>query len=84
MPNITVKLQDKDFRKAKKRAEREGFRDPSDWARFLIEQNLILEESPQLKSSKIVLEMEKTGFYKSEFLRELEKSLEYADKTNQR
>ncbi len=82
MPNITVKLQEKDFRKAKIRAEHEGFKNPADWARFLIEQNMVLEESPVLESAKIISEMKKTGLYKENFLRDLKKSLEYADKTS--
>lgn len=82
MPNITIKLQENNFRKARVRAEREGFKNPDDWAKFLIEQNLTLEESPKLEPSKIISEMKKTGLYKSEFLQGLKKSLEYADKSN--
>lgn len=82
MPTITVKLEDKDFRKVKERAQHQGFKDASDWAKFLIEQNIVLEESPKLKPKKIISEMQKTGLYKTEFLRQLEKSLEYGDKTN--
>ncbi len=82
MPNITIKLPPRQFQTAKTRARRQGFKNPGDWARFLIEQNLILEESPSIPPKKIISEMRKTDLYQEKFLRELEQSLEYADKAN--
>ena len=82
MPNITIKLPPKQFQTVKTRARKQGFKTPNDWARFLIEQNLILEESPLLSSKKIISEMRKTDLYQKKFLLELEKSLEHANKAN--
>ncbi len=66
----------------RKQAHKEGFKNPTDWTRFLIEKNLFLEESPHLKPSEIITQMEKTGLYRDGFLKDLKKSLEYADKTS--
>lgn len=82
MPTLTITVPHKDFHKIKERARVEGFRTPTDWARFLVERNIGFEESPKLKTSKIISEMKKTGLYKKEFLRELKNSLNYADKTS--
>lgn len=80
MPIISIQLPESDLRKARNQARREGFKSPTDWAKFLVTQSISLEESPRIKPSKIVLEMKKTGLYKTSFLRGLEKSLLYADK----
>ena len=80
MPTLTINLQPKQYKKIKEAARREGFKTPAEWTRFLVEKNMSFEDSPRLKPSKIISEMEKTGVYKGEFLRELKKSLEYADK----
>ena len=82
MPAITIKLPSKQFGIVKIKARKQGFKNPNDWARFLIEQNLILEESPKLSPEKIISEMRKTNLYQERFLREMKKSLEYADKAN--
>lgn len=83
MPTLTIKLPSSSFRKVKERAQREGFKDPTEWARILVEKNIALEESPKLKASKIISEMRETNLYREQFLRELKKSLDYADKTAQ-
>ena len=80
MPILTINLQSKQYKKIKEVARREGFKTPAEWTRFLVEKNMSFEDSPRLKPSKVISEMEKTGVYKGEFLRELKKSLEYADK----
>lgn len=80
MPTLTISIPNKDFRKIKERALTEGFKDPTDWARFLVEKNIAHEESPKIKPSRIISEMKKTGLYKKNFLSELKRSLEYADK----
>ncbi|MEK7062756.1 MAG: hypothetical protein AAB946_01840 [Patescibacteria group bacterium] len=82
MPAITIKLQSKHLEAAKIKARRQGFKNASEWAQFLIEKNLSLEESPKMDPSKIISEMKKTDIYQENFLRELKKSLEYADKAN--
>ena len=61
----------------------EGFQNPTDWARFLMERYLALEESPHLDADQIVKSMEKTGLYQGQFLHALKKSLDYADQTDQ-
>lgn len=80
MPTITIPIPKEEYNKIKTRARREGFKNPADWARFLVEKNVQLEESPRLSPSKIILEMKKIGVHKPLFLLGLKKSLEYADK----
>lgn len=80
MPTLTITLPTQSFRKIKKRAQKEGFKNPTDWARFLVEKNISLEELPRMKPKKIIEEMKKTNHYTGEFLRGLKRSLEYADK----
>ena len=81
MTTLTITLPDVSSQKAKERAKSEGFKNPNEWARFLVEQNLALAESPKIASSAIIAEMQKTSLYKASFLKELKKSLMYADKT---
>lgn len=80
MPTLTITLPAQQLEKAKEQARHEGFKNPNSWLQFLISNRLILEESPRLKPSEIILEMRKTGLYKTGFLSDLKKSLEYADK----
>lgn len=80
MPAITIKLPNKYLEAAETRARRQGFKNTGEWARFLIEKNLNLEESPKMDPAKIISEMKKTSLYQENFLRELKKSLAYADK----
>ena len=80
MPTLTINLQPKQYKKIKEAARREGFKTPAEWTRSLVEKNINFEDSPKLKPSKVISEMEKTGLYKREFLHELKKSLEYADR----
>ncbi|MBI2121844.1 MAG: hypothetical protein HYT98_01860 [Candidatus Sungbacteria bacterium] len=81
MPTLTIDLPVKYFKKAQKQAHREGFKNPADWAHFLVARNIELEESSHLAPTRIISEMKKTGLYNSIFLRELKQSLEYADTT---
>lgn len=81
MPTLTINLPPKQYKKIKGVARREGFKTPTAWARFLVEKNMGFQNSTKLTPSKIILEMQKTGLYRKPFLRELKKSLEYADKT---
>jgi len=81
MPILTINLQPKQYRKIKEAARREGFKTAAEWAHFLVEKNISLGNSPRLKPTQIILEMKKTGLYQEQFLLELKKSLEYADKT---
>jgi len=81
MPKLTITLSQKRFQQIKKRASIDGFKNPNDWARFVVERNTILEESPRMSPTRIIKEMQKTKRYHATFLRELKKSLEYADKT---
>ena len=81
MPTLSVELPQKELQKAREMARKEGFKSPADWARFLVSRNIGFLESPKLKPSKIISEMKKTGLYKNNFLRNLQKSLLYADKT---
>jgi len=83
MPLLTIQLPQKQFNKARARAKREGFKSPAEWAKILVSRYIAFEESPKLKSSKIIEEMRKTGLYPTEFLNELRHSLKYADKTAQ-
>lgn len=82
MPTLSIKLPVKNFIKIKRQARQQGFNSPTDWARFLIEKNLFFEESPHFKSSEIITQMKKTGLYQDKFLKDLKKSLEYADKAS--
>lgn len=84
MPSLTIIVPRIQYRKIQERARREGFKTSADWARFLMQQNMALAESPRFKSTKIISEMQKTDLYKKSFLHELKKSLEYADKNSQR
>lgn len=81
MPTLTINLPPKQYKKLGGVARREGFKTPSEWARFLVEKNMGFQNSQKLTPSKIISEMEKTGLYKKQFLHGLKKSLEYADKT---
>jgi len=83
MPTLTITLPKKEFQKVKERARQEGFKAPAAWAQFLVEINIGFEESSKLKPPKIISEMKKTGLYKAQFLRALEKSLDYANKASQ-
>lgn len=83
MNSITINLPKKELKKARLYAKSEGFKTPSDWAQFLVERQLLLEESPRLSRTKIVSEMKKTGRYKRVFLLELDKALKYADSASQ-
>lgn len=80
MAKLTIQIPQKDFRKLKARAHREGFKNPTEWARVLVEKNMEVTESPKMNPEKIISEMQKTGRYSSPFLRSLSKSLKYADK----
>ena len=80
MPTLTIALPPKQYKKLKEAARREGFKDPADWTRFLVEKNMNFQNSPRLQPTKIISEMEKTGIYQERFLHELKKSLKYADK----
>ena len=81
MPTLTITLPPAYSEKAKEQAKREGFKSTALWLRFLVESRVSFEESPKLKPSRVISEMQKAGLYKANFLRELKKSLEYADKT---
>lgn len=81
MPTLTITIPMRSLRKIKERALREGFKNPVDWARILVEKNIEIENSPKIRSGKIVAEMRQTGLYTARFLQELKRSLEYADKT---
>lgn len=83
MPTLNITLPQSDLAKAKEQARREGFHSPAAWVQFLVERRVRLEESPKLKPSIVISEMRKTRLYKDRFLKELEKSLDYADKTSQ-
>ena len=83
MPTLNITIPNKDFHKVKEYARREGFKNPTEWAEFLVKKNIELEESPRLKSSEIIRDMKKTGLYHDTFLGKLKKSLDYADKTAQ-
>ncbi|MEK7560300.1 MAG: hypothetical protein AAB522_03320 [Patescibacteria group bacterium] len=80
MPTLSIELPQKELQRAREVARKEGFKSPADWAKFLVARNIGFLESPKLKPSKIISEMKKTGLYKSNFLRNLQKSLIYADK----
>ncbi len=80
MPTLTITITEKDFRKLKTQARREGFKNPTVWACFLVEKNIGLEELPRMKAKKIIEEMKKTNRYTGEFLHGLKQSLKYADK----
>lgn len=81
MTTLTITLPDVPSQKIRERAKREGFRNPEEWMRFLVTRHLILEESPRIKAHEIINNMQKTGLYRKSFLRELEKSIAYADQT---
>jgi hypothetical protein len=81
MPTLSITIPQSNFRKIQTRARREGFQNPNEWARFLLERNLYLEESPKNAPAKIISEMKKTGLYQKRFLNELKKSIHYADAT---
>jgi len=80
MPILSIQLPEKELEKVRRTARREGFKSPTDWAKFLVERNIGFEESPKIGLQKIISEMKKTGLYKGDFLRGLQKSLIYADK----
>lgn len=82
MPILSIELQNKELEKVREISRREGFKTPTDWAKFLVSRNIGFEESPRLKPKKIILEMKKTGLYKNSFLRSLQKSILYADKAS--
>lgn len=77
---LTIKIPHKEFSHIKAYARRAGFKNPAEWARDLVEKNLSLEESPRMKPEKIISEMKKSSRYSDIFLRDLKKSLIYADK----
>ncbi|MDP3769770.1 MAG: hypothetical protein U1A23_03640 [Candidatus Sungbacteria bacterium] len=79
MPTLTIKIPQEEYKKIKDQARREGYKNPSAWAQSLVKKTACMEESPSMKSERIIVEMQKTGRYKSGFLRGLKKSLEYAD-----
>lgn len=79
MPTLTIKLPRERFRRVQARARSEGFGDPTEWAKSLLERTIALRESPRMKPGKIIARMRKTGLYREAFLRELRKSLAYAD-----
>lgn len=81
MPILSIKLPSRSFRRIRERARAEGFRSPAEWAHILVERNITIEESPKINPSKIISEMKKTNLYRKQFLRELKRSLDYADKT---
>lgn len=81
MPLLTIAVPSRYLRKIKTQARREGFKNPTEWVRFMIERNVGFEESPRLRPAKIISEMESTGLYRHGFLRDLKRSLEYADRT---
>lgn len=81
MPLLTITVPGKYLRKIKAQARREGFKNPTEWARFLIERSVSFGESPRLRPEKIISEMERTGLYRHGFLRALKRSLEYADRS---
>lgn len=81
MPTLTIKLPRERFRRVQARARSEGFGDPTEWAKFLLERTIALRESPRLRPQRVVSAMRRTGLYREEFLRSLERSLAYADKT---
>lgn len=83
MPALTITLPSKYSEKAKEQARSEGFQDLSLWLQFLVKSRVSLEESPKIKPASVISEMQKTGLYNERFLRDLKKSLEYADKTAQ-
>jgi len=80
MPLLTIAVPSEYLRKIKMQARREGFKNPTEWVRFVIERNVSFEESPRLKPAKIISEMARTGLYRREFLHALKRSLEYADR----
>ena len=80
MAILSVKITNKEFSRAKTYAKRAGFKNAAEWMRNLIEKNLSLEESPRVSSVRVVAEMKQTGRYHGVFLRDLKKSLAYADK----
>lgn len=81
MTLLTILLPPQELKKVRAQAKSEGFKTPSAWVQFLIERQLLLEESPNLPPRKIVSEMKKTSLYRKRFLSELQKALEYADST---
>ena len=79
MATLTIEIPNAYAREVKARARREGFANAAEWARTIIVRNIGLEASPRLSPRKITRSMRKTGLYRETFLRELEKSLAYAD-----
>lgn len=67
MPTLSIKLPVKNFIKIKRQARQQGFKSPTDWARFLIEKNIFFEESPQLNPLEIIVQMKKPVFIKKSF-----------------
>lgn len=82
MPTLSIQLPEKDLEKVRRTARREGFKNPTDWAKFLVARSISFEESPKISHKKIISEMKKTGLYKNAFLRGLQKSIMYADKAD--
>ena len=80
MAILTIKISNKELSRVKIYAKRAGFKNPTEWARDLVEKNISLEESPRMSSTYVVAAMKRTGRYRGVFLRDLEKSLAYADK----
>lgn len=80
MAIFTIKIPDKKLSDIKAYARRAGFKNPAEWARDLVEKNLSLEESPHIAPEKIISEMKKDGHHSAIFLRDLKRSLIYADK----
>ena len=79
MNSLTIILPPQELKKLRLHAKSEGFKKPADWVQFLVERQLLLEESPRLSHKKIISEMQKTRLYKKQFLSELEDALRYAD-----
>ena len=81
MTTLTITLPDISSQTIQERAKTEGFKNPEEWMRFLLTRHIILEESPCMKGREIIARMQKTGRYSKSFLRELQKSIAYADQT---
>lgn len=81
MATLTIHIKNDEMVKAQKRARQEGFKQPSDWVRAIVERDLSLGESPKIPSDEIIERVKKTGRYQGKFLNGLKNSLEYADQT---